>query len=412
LISEALPASDSLSLDKAEPSTEDAESAPPSYQKTVEVTLKKGDNLFDILRTEGIPASGVHELVVAARPIQDLGRLRQGQSFTLDCDERDGQVLRFTTDLDGDHCLVVERDGEALQAHKETIDFEIRHQQVSGTISDSLFLAADDAGLPPVLILALAEIFAWDIDFQVDMRRGDTFRVLFEKKYLDGQYARLGHILAAAIMNQGEPFHAFYFEGRDGRSDYYDQDGRSLRKAFLKSPLQYRRISSGFSHNRLHPILKKYRPHLGIDYAAPLGTPVRTIGDGRIALAGWKNGYGRFIEVRHNDIYSSTYGHLHRFAKRMKKGKYVEQGQVIGYVGTTGLSTGPHLDFRLLKNGRFINPLKVNLPDADPVSQEDMAEFKKRVEELLAELEAETIGITISEQSPPQDAFRSYESKS
>ena len=263
-----------------------------------------------------------------------------------------------------------------------------------------------------MLTLALAEIFAWDIDFQVDMRRGDTFRVLFEKKYLDGEYARLGQILAASITNQGKPFYAFYFEGHDGRSDYYDQDGRSLRKAFLKSPLQYRRISSGFSHSRLHPILKIYRPHLGIDYAAPLGTPVRTIGDGRIVNACWKNGYGRFIEIRHNETYSSTYGHLHRFAKNMKKGRYVEQGQVIGYVGATGLATGPHLDFRLLKNGRFINPLKVNLPDAEPVREEDMAEFTKRVEELLAELEAETLGITISEKSPPHDTLHTHESTS
>lgn len=359
----------------------------PAYQESVKAKLRKGDNLFDLLIREGIASTEIHELVTAARRVHNLSRMQQNQTFSLDYDNRNGQILRFETDIDSDHYLIVEHDGEKLHARKEAYEFEIEYEVVSGTINESLFLAAHEVGLPPVLILELAEVFAWDIDFHVDMRRGDTFQVLYEKKCLDGRFAHLGRILAAVIVNRDEPFWAFYFVGKSGNPDYYDNEGRSLRKAFLKSPLKYRRISSGFSFRRLHPILKIYRPHLGIDYAAPTGTPVRTIGDGRIKYAGWKSGFGRYIEVRHNDTYTSTYGHLHRFAKGIKKSKYVEQGKVIGYVGSTGLSTGPHLDFRLLKNGRFINPLKVNIPDADPVKEEDMPDFKKRVEELLAEIE-------------------------
>jgi murein DD-endopeptidase MepM/ murein hydrolase activator NlpD len=367
-------------------SPEEAGKIVPEYQKNMEAKLKKGDSLFEILKRKGVDPSQIHELVTAARRVHNLGRMQQNQEFSLDFDKRNGQILRFETDIDDSHRIVVERSDKKLQARKEAYEFEIENEFMSGTINESLFLAADEAGLSPILIIQMAEIFAWDIDFQVDMRRGDSFQVLYEKKCLDGQFNQLGRILASQIVNQGKPFWAFYFVGKNGKSDYYDMDGNSLRKAFLKSPLTYRRISSGFSFRRFHPILKTYRPHLGVDYAAPAGTSVRTIGDGRIIYAGWKKGFGRYIEVRHNETYTSTYGHLHRFAKGIAKGKYVEQGQTIGYVGSTGLATGPHLDFRLLKNGRFTNPLTVNLPDADPVNKKDMPAFKKQVEELVAEM--------------------------
>jgi murein DD-endopeptidase MepM/ murein hydrolase activator NlpD len=337
-------------------------------------------------------------LVVAAKPVHDLARLRDGTSISLDYDERDGRILRLELDLDGESRLVVERREGELHARKEPYAFQIRHRVVQGVIEDSLFLAADEAGLPPALTLELAEIFGWDIDFHVDMRRGDRFRVLFEEKYLDGKPVRHGRILAAEIHNQGKTFWAIYFQGQNSRADYYDMDGRSLRKVFLKSPLKFTRISSSYSRRRLHPILKIYRPHLGVDYAAPLGTPVRAIGDGRIVFAGWKGGYGRFVKIRHNSTYTSTYGHLHRFAKGIRSGRYVRQGQVIGYVGKTGLATGPHLDFRLLKNGRFVNPLKVNFPSADPVRKADLPEFRRQVETFLAWLEEKGPSLARTEQ--------------
>jgi murein DD-endopeptidase MepM/ murein hydrolase activator NlpD len=366
------------------------EPTPPFHRSIMECTLRRGDTLFDILIREGLPAKWIHELVVAAREVYDLGRLRQGGCFTLVYDERDGRVLEFEMDIDEDNLLQVERGADGLKAKKQAFDYDIRHKVAAGEIQDSLFMAADEAGLPPALTLRLAEIFAWDIDFHVDMRRGDRFRVLFEEKYLDGRFAHYGRILAAVIQNQGRDFFALRFEDGNGRVDYYDLEGKSLQKLFLKSPLKFTRISSRFSRRRYHPILKIYRPHLGVDYAAPIGTPVRTIGDGKITFAGWKGGYGRFIKVRHNGIYTSTYGHLHRFAKGIRGGKYVRQGQVIGYVGATGLATGPHLDFRLLKSGRFINPLKVNYPNADPVRKEDLPAFQQQARALVAELQSDT----------------------
>jgi murein DD-endopeptidase MepM/ murein hydrolase activator NlpD len=376
----------------------------PEYTATIQAKLGKGDNLFDILIKNDIDSREIHELVTAARCVHNLSRMRQDQTFCLDFDTRDGRILRFVTDIDQEHRLVVERNGQGLESRKETYEFEIKHEVVSGTIHNSLFLAATDAGLPPILILELAEIFAWDIDFNVDIRQGDSFDVLYETKYLNGEVSHRGGVLAARVVSQNKPFWAFYFQDSTGKSDYYDQAGRSLRKAFLKSPLTYRRISSGFSYRRFHPILKIYRPHLGVDYAAPTGTPVRTLGDGRIKYAGWKGGFGRYIEVRHNDIYTTTYGHLHRYAKGISKGKYVEQGQVIGYVGSSGLSTGPHLDFRLLKNGQFINPLKVNFPDADPVRAEEMEAFKKITESFIEEMERTRQPEKITESSHAEDS--------
>lgn len=370
--------------------------APPSYRQSITTEMRKGDTLFDVLKDRGIPPVQIQELVSATRPVYNLGRLRQGQIITLEYDERDGQVYRLETDL-GDDRLVVEREEEDLEAHKEPLDFDIRERVVSGTIQDSLFLAADEAGLPVPLIINLAEIFAWDIDFNVDIRSDDTFVVLFEEKYLDGKFVQTGRILAAGIVNDGKPFWAFYYKDPNGHADYYDEEGKALRKAFLKSPLKYTRISSRFSHRRFHPILKIYRPHLGVDYAAPPGTPIHSIGDGKVLFAGWNNGYGRFIKIRHNDTYTSTYGHLRRFARGIRRGKYVSQGNVIGYVGASGLATGPHLDFRLLKHGRFINPLAVNFPDADPVAPDEMGPFQKQVKQYLSKLEGRD---TVSPERP------------
>ncbi|RJP73799.1 MAG: hypothetical protein C4532_03810 [Candidatus Abyssobacteria bacterium SURF_17] len=382
-------------VEEASDSTiEDAE-PPPSYENSVEITIEKGDNLFDILRRNGLSPSQIHELVAVSKPIHNLGRLRRGQTLMLTFDTRDARILRFETDIDGENRLIAQLDGEELRARKEAIEFDIYHEVVSGTINDSLFLAADRVGLAPPMILDLAEIFAWDIDFSVDIWAEDTFRILFEKKYLNGNFASNGRILAAEIVSRGHPFAAYYFQDSDGRTDYYDAEGHSLRKAFLKSPLNYKYISSRFSRSRLHPILKIYRPHLGVDYAAPTGTPIRTVGDGTIVYAGWKNGYGRYVKIRHNQTYSTTYGHLQRFGKGIKSGKRVTQGQVIGYVGSSGLATGPHLDFRMAKNGKFINPLTTNIPDADPVRDEDLPAFSKIVAEFARELGQRDLDTTI-----------------
>lgn len=358
-----------------------------SSERTVETTLKKGDCLSDLLAKEGIPGPSIQELAQAIRPVLDLRRLPEGRSFTLTYDERSGQILRFESLADDDHLLVVERTKDGLKGRKEAFHYEVRPRTFSGTIRGSLFKAAEEAGLPVPVILSLIEIFDYDIDFHVDLRQGDTFQVLLEEKYLDGQFVRAGRILAARLESRGKPFYAFRFQGRDGRADYYDREGRSLRKTFLKSPLKYTRVSSTFSQSRLHPILGIYRPHLGVDYAAPAGTPVRAVSDGRITYAGWEGGFGNYVKIQHNGTFISTYGHLQRFADGIRTGMAVRQGQLLGYVGATGLATGPHLDFRLLKGGQFVDPLKVNFINAEPVSKAEMASFRQLVAQRVSELE-------------------------
>jgi murein DD-endopeptidase MepM/ murein hydrolase activator NlpD len=361
----------------------------PSFHKNLKAQVKKGDTLFDLLKSNGIPPIQIHELVSAARPVHNLGRLQQGQVVMVDYDKRDGKIYRFETEL-RESKIIVEREQDQMNARKEDFNFDIKPRVVAGTIQNSLFLAADEAGLSPSLILALAEIFAWDIDFHCDIRSGDSFIVLFEEKRLVGHPTQEGRILAAAIENDGKQFWAFYHKAKNGRGDYYDEKGHALRKAFLKSPLKYTRISSTYSRRRFHPILKIYRPHLGVDYAAPSGTPIRSIGDGKISFAGWKSGYGRYIKIHHNNTYSSTYGHMRSFAKGIRPGNHVNQGDVIGYVGQTGLATGPHLDFRLMKNNKFVNPLTVNLPKADPIAKDEMHEFNKQIKQYVLEIGNQT----------------------
>jgi murein DD-endopeptidase MepM/ murein hydrolase activator NlpD len=238
----------------------------------------------------------------------------------------------------------------------------------------------------PQLALQLAEIFAWQIDFLTECREGDTFKILVEKQYR-GDFYRWGKILAARYKGEFLSEHtAILFEDPAGYIDYYTEEGKSLRKAFLRAPLNYKYISSYFSKNRLHPILRIWRPHLSIDYAAPTGTPVSTIGDGTVIYVGWENGYGNYIKIRHPNNYVSDYGHLSRFAKGLIKGQKVKQGEIIGYVGSTGLSTGPHLDFSINKNGKKVDFLKLKLPAAFSVDPQYSAQFNEAKNKLLSDL--------------------------
>jgi len=233
-------------------------------------------------------------------------------------------------------------------------------------------------GLDSELINRFADIFAWEIDFFTDPRKGDTFELIWER-YLssEGKILMEGKILAAQYINTKKTYTAILFKDEKNYYDYYTPEGNSLRRSFLRSPLNYTRISSRFSYSRLHPILRIYRPHLGIDYAAPIGTPVSTVADGTVTFVGWKGGFGRFIEIEHRQGITSSYGHLSGYAKGMKKGKEVKQGQVIGYVGSTGLSTGPHLDFRITKNGRYVDFLKEEFPTASSIEPIHSDEFKQ-----------------------------------
>ncbi|RMF92646.1 MAG: M23 family metallopeptidase [Nitrospinota bacterium] len=358
----------------------------PSVPQPVEGTIAPGDTLYTILRRENLDPQQIMELVEVAKPLHDLSRTIPGNTYSLLVD-REGKLRFFRYQIDELDTLVVQRTAQGLEAKLETLALQTRLTRVAAVIEDTLYHAVLRAGEYPQLAFMLADVFAWDIDFSTDIRTGDFFRLLVEKKYTpDGKFVRYGPILAAEISNQGKVYRGFYFQPPHGEGDYYDEEGRSLRRQFLKSPLNYRRISSGFTYRRYHPILKRYRPHLGIDYAAPSGTPVVVVGDGIVTWAGWKGGYGRFIRVKHRGNFVTSYAHLSRYAKGIRRGVRVKQGQVIGYVGSTGLSTGPHLDFRLQHNGRFINPLTVPATTAapvDPAYRELFKRYARKLQEVL-----------------------------
>ncbi len=361
----------------------------------IEGTIAPGDSLYTILRRENVDIQKIMELVKVSEPLHDLSRTLPGNAYSLQMDE-EGQLVWFRYQIDEQHTLVVQATADGFKPTLETWSFETRTVGIAEFIEDSLYNAIIQAGETPQLAYALADLFAWDIDFTTDIQVGDFFRLVVEKDYTsDGKFIRYGPILAAEISNGGKIFRAFYFQDPEGHSDYYNERGESLRKQFLKAPLNFRRISSGFTQKRFHPILKIYRPHLGVDYAAPTGTPVVAVGDGVVTWAGWKGGYGHFIQIKHSGNYVTHYAHLSRYAAGIRRGIKVEQGQIIGYVGSTGLSTGPHLDFRLSKNGQFINPLETPEITAEPVKSAYRKDFEALVTRRREELYQATAMITL-----------------
>jgi murein DD-endopeptidase MepM/ murein hydrolase activator NlpD len=355
-----------------------------SIQDTVH-TIKLGDNLYQVLVNYGVKVQEVGGLIAAWRSLPELQKLRPGEILEL-IFTRDSQRLEKVRyqNIQG-QVLATTRTEQGWTTSRYDKPVVVTSALVRGAIKDSLYQSAVDENIDFELALALADIFAWDIDFFVDLRAGDHYAFLYDQRFRDGKLVGNGRIVGAHFKNGSTHHRAYYYQAPGKRADYYDEKGNSLRKVFLKSPLRYSRISSGFSKRRLHPILKIYRPHPGVDYAAPTGTPVVAVGDGRVISKRWKNGYGRFIAIRHNSRYITSYGHLYRYASKIKVGSNVKQGQVIGYVGASGLATGSHLDFRMKKDGRFVNPLKNRLPAARPVPPNYLSDFKKRVASLEEE---------------------------
>ncbi|MET0094196.1 MAG: peptidoglycan DD-metalloendopeptidase family protein, partial [Sedimenticola sp.] len=252
---------------------------------------------------------------------------------------------------------------------------------------DSLYQSAQRAGLDDSLIMELANIFGWDIDFALEIRSGDTFSLIYEEKYLDGDKYRNGAILAAEFINQGRVVRAVRYEDEHGDGSYFSPDGKSMRKAFLRAPVDFRRISSRFTRERYHPVLGKKRPHRGVDYAASTGTPIKAAGDGKVIYRGRKGGYGRTIIIQHGQKYTTLYAHMSKYRGKVKNGSRVRQGQVIGYVGKSGLATGPHLHYEFRVNGVHRNPLTVKLPAAEPIAKKYRADFKQKSAPLLTRLD-------------------------
>ncbi len=344
------------------------------------------DTFYSILSGYNVPAEDILGMVRSARKVCDLGRLKKGDTIRVAV--LDGEVKRVEylySDLKG---VLIERrkEGGGFSARRFELPHRVEKKLVSATIESSLYDAALKAGANPHVIVKLSDIFAWDVDFATDIRKGDSFKVLYEVIVVDGRPIKTGKILAAEMINAGRRFVALYYEDEKGRGDYYTPEGRSLSRTLLKSPLRYSRISSYFTNRRFHPILKKYTPHHGIDYAAPTGTPVEAAGDGRVVFAGWKRGYGYFVRIRHNSTYTTAYGHFSRIRKGIKRGVRVRQGEVIGYVGSTGLSTGPHLHYEVKVRGRLVNPLSIKSSSRRSISKKEMKRFAALRDRMLAML--------------------------
>ena len=376
---------------------EKIEPAIPEIRKEViPGTIAQGDTASALLGNF-FTAAELHELNRQCKEVFPLTRLSAGQSYRLCLSNDDFE--RFEYDIDRDEQLIISRDEEKqFSIQRIPIPYTTETVRVRGQIESSLFEAVTDTGESDVLAMNLADIFAWDIDFILDIRKGDSFQALVEKRYREGQPAGYGRILAAEFTNQGETFQAFLYQDGDKRPDYYDAEGQSLRKAFLKAPLSFSRISSGFTMRRFHPITKTWKAHPAIDYAAPPGTPIKSVGDGVIIKKGYTRGNGNYVKIRHNSSYETLYLHMKGFAKKIAKGKRVAQGQTIGYVGSTGLATGPHLCFRMYKNGSPVNPHRVKAPSAKPVSKTNLADFKVKAGELFAALNEQPLVKTAKNQ--------------
>lgn len=351
-----------------------------------EVKVQSGDSLGKIFAALGLPAALMYQVLEASPKAAELKRLRAGQRLAFRIDG--GAVLRaIRFDPTLTQRVTIELADGDIKTDVLERPLQRRVTLGAGTVTSSLFAAADDAGMSDATIVQLAKVLAYDIDFARDIQRGDHFSVVYQENFQDGERFGGGEILAATFINKGKRFTAVRHVGADGKIEHFSADGRPLRKAFLRTPLEFSRISSRFSMGRLHPILGRMRAHRGVDYAAPTGTPIMASGDGLVTFRGWQSGYGNTVIIDHGSSKTTLYGHLSRFGKGLRKGQRVRQGEKIGYVGMTGLATGPHLHYEFRLNGSHRDPLTVVLPPAEPLRGAQLAAFKTAAEPLLAKLD-------------------------
>jgi murein DD-endopeptidase MepM/ murein hydrolase activator NlpD len=344
-------------------------------------SVKKNETLTDILLNLGISPTNIPGIIDEAGKVLDVRKIVAGNiyhSFTNN--DSISTLVYFVYEKSPRHFVVVDlRDSiKAYESEKEVVVIEA---QKSAIIDQSLYVSLMESNASPELVIKLSQIYAWQIDFY-HLQKGDNFKVIYEEFYVDGKLFAIGQIKAAYFSHNGKGYYAIPFT-QDSVFQYFDENGNSLRKAFLKAPLEFGRISSRYSKSRLHPVLKTRRPHLGVDYAAQVGTPIRSTGDGKVIEIGYNNGAGRFIKIKHNSVYTTMYLHLSKYSKGIKKGTTVKQGEVIGYVGSTGLSTGPHLDYRFFINGTAVDPLKVEIPPSHPIKKDLKAAFEVQRDSLI-----------------------------
>ena len=357
--------------------------------------VKRNEFLSDILLRYNVDYSKIDILAKRSKNVFDVRKIRRGFNYSVLCtNDSLKNVLYFVYESSPVNYVVFDL-GDSVHVHTGKKDIERRIAKSSGIIESSLWNSMIDNGSNPNLANDLSEIFAWTIDF-FDIKKGDYYKVIYENLYVDDDNIGIGNVLGAMFHHLGEDYYSYYFI-RDNVGDYFDDEGGSMRRTFLKAPLRFKRISSRYSLNRMHPILKYRRPHRGIDYAAAIGTPVHTIGDGKVTRVRWTRQGGRTVKIKHNGTYSTAYLHLSGYGKGIKKGAQVKQGDIIGYVGKSGLATGSHLDFRFYRNGKAIDPLKVKSPPANPVDSANMQEFdslRLSINEQLRSIVLDTITIS------------------
>jgi len=367
---------------------------PAITQKTV--TVRSGDTLAAIFKREGFSAREVYDIMQLGKLTKPLKNIKPGEMLEFSSNDESKLVgLGYQTDVT--HTLRITLTEQGFSANEEIRTPEIRLSHASETINNSLFLSGQDAGLNDNMIMELAGIFGWDIDFALDIRKGDSFTVLYEEKYLDGKKIGNGDIVAAQFTNRGKIFEALRFVDPEGNRQYFTPEGNSMRKAFLRSPVDFRRISSRFTRERYHPVLGKKRPHRGVDYAAATGTPIKAAGDGKIIFRGTKGGYGTTVVLQHGTQYTTLYAHLSSFKRGQRNGTSVKQGDIIGFVGSSGLATGPHLHYEFRVNGSHRNPLTVKFPDASPIEKKHKELFLAQTQPLLAQLNVLSRGFALAQ---------------
>ncbi len=378
------------------PSAATPQSAAPTASQqatvasTIEVIVGRNDTLDAIFRRMALDPADLAAIRQLPGIRQSLDLLKPGDAIKLT--HRDGTVKELSRKVSETETLHVVRDDAGFAAQMTENPVQTRIRTATATIDSSLFQAAESAQISETVALRLANVFAWDIDFVLDIRQGDRFAAVYQQIYQDGKYLRDGDVLAAEFVNNGKVYRAVRYVSESGAVGYYTPDGKPMRKAFLRAPVEFTRVSSVFNPHRLHPILNLIRGHMGTDYAAPIGTPVHAAGDGRVSFAGVRGGYGNALVLAHSNDVSTLYGHLSRFARDIRVGSHVQQGTIIGYVGMTGLATGPHLHYEYLMRGMHMDPQTVKLPSADPLSADALAKFREQTTAYLVDLSAPQVG--------------------
>ncbi len=376
---------------------EDVESsANQPVLKSIHDTIGQGETIFDIFKRHGLNMKQLPAMREAAATMHRLGDVSVGQPYSITFDDKN-DVDSFIYWIDEDSFLKIEKNLEGFQANRYWNPYEVRTKIISGTIRDNLVSAIGSSSDEVLIALKISDIFAWDIDFTSDLRLGDTFAIVVQALYLKNSFKKYGEILYAEFNNNGKRYPAYRFLYK-GKFDYYNEEGTSLRKTFLKAPLSFKRISSTFSKKRLHPVLKVYRPHRGVDYAAPQGTPVSATANGVVSFAGHRGRYGKLVVIRHQNNYNTYYGHLSRIKKGIRKHARINQGDLIGYVGATGLATGPHLHYEIKHANKHVNPLTFKLTGT-PIPTPLMGQFLDAKMEIDKILKAQSDEMSVPEKT-------------